>query len=87
MVWEGYLYVGVSLCDLHGFYIFGLRAVSSMDACCLFSQSVLAIIPLISSVTGVVLIRACIGYWVELPLCSMIAMAMSVTGSAPQLLE
>ena len=82
MVWEGHLYVGVSLCDLHGFYIFGLRAVSSMEACCLFSQSVL-----ISSVTGVVLIRACIGYWVELPLCSMIVMAMSVTESAPQLLE
>ena len=50
VVLEGYLYVGVSLCSLCGFNIFGARAVLSMDACCLFPQCVLAVIPLIGGV-------------------------------------
>ena len=62
MVLEGYFYVGTSLCSLHVFNIFGARAVFIMDNCCLFSQCVLAIIPLIGGVTGVVVTRACTGY-------------------------
>ena len=45
MILEGC--VGASLCSLHGFNIFGARAVFSMDACHLFPQCVLALIPLI----------------------------------------
>ena len=40
-------FVRPSLCSLHGFNISGARAVFGMDACCLFPQCVLAIIPLI----------------------------------------
>ena len=50
MVLEGYLYVGVSLCNLCGFNIFGASAVFSMDACCLFPQCVLVVLPLIRGV-------------------------------------
>ena len=50
MVFEGYLYVGASLCSLCGFNIFGARAVYSVDAYCLFPQCVLAVIPLIGGV-------------------------------------
>ena len=39
-------YVGTSLCSLHESNIFGVRAVFSMDACHIFAQCVLAIIPL-----------------------------------------
>ena len=44
---EGYLYMQAAPCSLCGFNIFGMRAVFSMGACCLFPQHVLAIIPLI----------------------------------------
>ena len=40
-------------CSLHGFNIFGLKAVFSMDVCSIFPQHVLTIIPLIGGV-GVV---------------------------------
>ena len=58
----------LSLCSLHGFSIFGARAVFSMDACCLFPQYMLAIIPLIGGVTGVVVTTACTGYRAGPPL-------------------
>ena len=69
-----YLYVRSSLYSLHGFNMFGVRIIFSMDACCLFSQCMLAIIPLIGAVTDVVT-RACISYrpgllfglWLSLP--------------------
>ena len=48
-----YPYVRSSLYSLHGFNMFGVRIIFSMDACCLFSQCMLAIIPLIGGVTGV----------------------------------
>ena len=48
-----YLYVRSSLYSLHGFNMFGVRIIFSMDACCLFSQCMLAIIPLTGDVTGV----------------------------------
>ena len=41
-----------------GLVFFGARAVFSMDACHLFPQCVLADIPLIGGVTGVVVTRA-----------------------------
>ena len=37
-----------SLCSFSGFNIFGARAVFSMEACCLFPQHVLVVIPLIA---------------------------------------
>ena len=50
MVLDGYLYVGLSLCSLCGFNIFGVRAVFSMDACRLFPQHMLVVFPLIGGV-------------------------------------
>ena len=50
VVLEDCLYVGVSLCTLCGFNTFGARAVFSTDACHLFPQHVLAVIPLIEGV-------------------------------------
>ena len=50
---EDYFYVGVSLCRLCGFNIFGMKAVFSVDVCHLFPQYTLAVIPLIGGVTGV----------------------------------
>ena len=50
MVLEGDLYVGASLCSLCGFNIFGARAVISIDACHLFPQCVLIVMPLIKAV-------------------------------------
>ena len=50
MVLEGYFYVRASLCILHGFNILGARTVFSVDACLIFPQCVLAIIPLIGGV-------------------------------------
>ena len=45
-----------------GLIFFGARAVVSVDACHLFPQCMLAIIPLIGGVTVVVVARACTGY-------------------------
>lgn len=53
MVLEDYFYVGVSLCRLCGFNIFGMQAVFGVDVCRLFPRCVLAVIPLIGGVTGV----------------------------------
>ena len=54
--------MGASLCSLCEFSIFGVRAVFSMDACHVFPQCVLAVIPLIGGETAVVMIRDCTGY-------------------------
>lgn len=56
---KGYFYVGASLRSLRESYIFGLEAVFIMDACYIFSQCVLVITPLIGSMIGVLLSRAC----------------------------
>ena len=61
MFLEGCFYEGTSLCSLCGFNIFDVRAVFCMDACHVFLQCVLAVIPLIGGVTGVVVTRACTG--------------------------
>ena len=59
MVLKGSFYVGASLRSLHESNIFGVRAVFDMDACHVFPQCVLAVIPLIGGVIGVVVTRAC----------------------------
>ena len=61
MVLESYFYVEVSLCSLCGFNIFGGSAVFSVDDCHVFPHCMLAIIPLIGGVTGVVVTTACTG--------------------------
>ena len=50
-VLEGYFYVGTSLCSPCVFYIFGTRAVFSMDVGHLFLQCMLGVIPLIGGAT------------------------------------
>ena len=50
VVLEGYLYVGATMCNFCRFSIFCVRAIFSMDACHLFIQCMLAIIPLIVGV-------------------------------------
>ena len=87
VVLMGCFYVGESLCSLHESSIFGARAVFGLDACYIFPQGVLAIIPLIGGVIGVVVTRACTGCWVGPPLCSVVVTALSGAGSSPQLLE
>lgn len=72
VVLEGYFYVGVPLGSLHGFNIFGARAVFIMDACHAFPQCVLAIILLIEDVTCVVITRACNGCCVGPSLLSVL---------------
>ena len=62
MVLEYYFYVGVSLCRLCGFNIFGMKAVFSVDVCHLFPQYILAVNALIGSLTGVVVTRVYPGY-------------------------
>ena len=56
---KGCFYVGLSLCSLHESNIFGVRAIFSMDAFHSFPQCVLAVIPLIGGVTGIVVTTAC----------------------------
>ena len=46
-----------------------------MDAYQLFPQCMLAVFPLIGAVTDVVVTRACTGYWVRPPLCSVVVTA------------
>lgn len=62
MVLEGCFYVGMLLCSLHEFNIFGVRAICSMDTCHLFPQCMLAIIPLIGGATDAVVIGSSAGY-------------------------
>ena len=87
MVSQGCFYVGVSLCKLCEYGIFGVTAVFGLDASHIFSQSVLVSIPLIGGVIGVVVTRACTRCWVGLPLCSVAVIALLRVRSAPWLLE
>ena len=58
-----------------------------MDANHIFSQSVLAVIPLIGGVVGVAVSRVCAGREVGLSLCSLVVTALLEVESAPQSLE
>ena len=61
MVLEGYFSVGMLLCSLDGFNIFGVRAICSMHTCHLFPQCMLAIIPLIGGVTDAMWLDPALG--------------------------
>ena len=87
MVLKGCFYVRVSLYRLCEFSIFGVRASFGMDTSHIFPQGMLAIIPLIGDGIGVVLSRACTGFWVGPPLCSVAVRALLGVGSAPWLLD
>lgn len=83
LVLNGCVYVGASLSRLFVFSIFDVRAGFGMNT----KQSVLAFIPLIGGVVGVVISRACAGCVVGLPVYSKAVPTLSGVGSAPQLLE
>ena len=55
--------MGASLCRLCESSIFGVRAGFGVDASHVFPQSVLPLSPLIRSMIGVVVSRACTGFW------------------------
>ena len=77
-----YLYVRSSLYSLHGFNMFGVRIIFSMEACCLFSQCMLAIIPLIGDLSSLMVTRPCSGYC-EGPLHSVVVTTLSGAWSVP----
>lgn len=58
VVLKGYFYMEESMCSLSTFNIFGERAVFIMDACHLFPQCMLAIIPMVGGVIDTVVTRA-----------------------------
>lgn len=60
MVLKGCFDVRLSLCSLYESSVFGERALFGMNASHVFPQSVLAIIPLVDSVIGI-LSRTCTG--------------------------
>ena len=62
---------------------FNARTTFSMDASHLSPLCLLAVIPLIGDVTGVVLTRPCPGYLAGPPLCSVVVTALSGAGSIP----
>lgn len=71
------------MCRLCESSIFGAWAVSGVDAWHTFRQSVLAIIPLLGGVIGMVVTRACTGCWVGFPLCFVATLALSGAGLFP----
>ena len=79
--------MGASLCRLCVSNSFGARADFSTDASHIFPQGMLAIIPLIGAVIGVVVSIVYAGCEVGPPLCSETVTILSGVGSAPQLLE
>ena len=83
MALKGCFYVVASLCRLHAFNVFGVRAGFGMDASHIIPQSVLAIIPLI----GVGGFKACAGCEARFSLCIVAVPPLSGMGSALQLLE
>lgn len=87
MVLKGCFYEGASLCSLHESDIFGARDVFGMDACHIFPQGVLAVVPLMEGVVAVVMTEARTGFWTGPPLCSVIVTALSGAESAPPFLE
>ena len=87
MVAKGCFYVGASLCRLHVSSVFGARAVFDVDANHVFPQCVLAATTLVGDVVSVGGSKACAGYEVALPLCSMAVVTQLGARSAPRLLE
>ena len=58
------------------------RAAFSVPACCLFSQCMLAIIPLIGDLSSLMVTRPCSGYC-EGPLHSVVVTTLSGAWSVP----
>lgn len=83
MVLEDYFYVGVSLCRLCGFNIFGMKGVFSVDVCHLFPQCMLGVILLIEPVIDIVVTRTFTVYCEGHPLFSVVVTALSEVWSAP----
>ena len=65
----------VSLCRLHESNIFDERAVFSRDACHVFPQCVLTVMPLIEDLITVVMTRACTGCCPGPLLCSVLSLS------------
>ena len=87
VVLKGCFYVGASVCSLPESSIFGVRAVFSMDSCRVFPPCVLAIVPLMGAVTGVVVTRAYTKCPAGPPLPSVVVTVLLGAGSALWLLE
>ena len=83
MLIKGCFYEGASLCRPCVSSVFGMRADFGMDASHVFPQGVLAVITLIGDVVGVVVSRACTGYFVGPPLCSIADATLSGWGVLP----
>ena len=84
-VWDCF-YVTVSMCSLCESSIFGAKSDFTMDAYHIFLWCLLALIPWVGDIIGVVVIQAFPGYWLGPSLCSVVVTALSGAGSAPQLL-
>lgn len=82
LVLKGCFYVGASVYSLPESNIFGVRAVFSMDACRVFPRCVLAIVPSMGTVTGVVVTRAYTKCPEGPPLPSVVATVLLGAGSA-----
>ena len=81
-VLKGCFYVGASVCSLPESNIFGVRAVFSMDSCHVFPWCVLAIVPLMGAVTGVVVTTAYTKCPSGPPLPSVVVTVLLGAGSA-----
>ena len=76
----------VAFVDLFIYLFIGRRTVLGFDACRLFPQHILAVFPLIGSVVGIGGCKACVGYEVGFPLCSVAVTILSGAGPAPQVM-
>ena len=84
MVFKGCFYVRASLCRLCGkSNIFGADALFVIDACHVFHQNVLAIIPLIGDVYVAVVMRAYTGCWWCLHFALWLLTALLMQGLLP----
>lgn len=81
MVLKECFYVGASLCRLCECNIFDKWAVFGMDAYHIFLQSMVAIVPLIGSVLGVVVTTTFAACWAGPPICSVAVIALSLARS------
>ena len=82
-MWECPCVTCIGLICFLGFFFFGVRAVFGMDDCRLFPHCMLAVMPLIGGLTGVVVTLACPGYRAGAPLCSVVVTVLSGAESSP----
>ena len=79
LIWEHPCVIFMSL-------VFLVQGLFWVWSCHVFPQGVLAIVPLIEGLVGIVVTTACPWCWVVPSLCSVPVTALSGTGSSPQLL-